>query len=75
MSEDLREQKIRNRLESGQYMVRDGIVVCSTCGGNCGQCGYTDTLGNIPFDFQFMINNVYGRPKKSLYQRLKDWLL
>ena len=22
--------------------------VCGTCGGNCGQCGMTERLGNIP---------------------------
>lgn len=29
--------------------------VCDFCGGNCGQCGLTDTIGNIPFSLDRMV--------------------
>lgn len=30
------------------------ILVCDFCGGNCGQCCLTDTVGNVGFDMQRM---------------------
>lgn len=59
----LRKQAIG--LASGEYVVKNGLVVCATCGGNCGQCGNTDTLGNIGFDFQTIVDSAHtadGRP-------------
>ena len=33
------------------------IPVCKFCKGNCGQCGIGDVVGNVPFDFQSIIDN------------------
>ena len=33
-------------------------IVCDTCGGNCGQCGLTDKLGNIQTDLGTLIQNT-----------------
>lgn len=35
-------------------------LVCGFCGGNCGQCGLTHRIGNIPADMQTMIDNLNG---------------
>lgn len=32
--------------------------VCDFCGGNCGQCGLTGRIDNVPFDFQRIIDNA-----------------
>lgn len=32
--------------------------VCDTCGGNCGQCGDTGKLGNVPADMDFIIKKT-----------------
>lgn len=39
-------------------------MVCDFCGGNCGQCGLTHIVGNVPFDFQRMVVNshLFDRP-------------
>lgn len=45
-------------------------LVCDTCGGNCGQCGETDRLGNIPIDFDYMIKeNKWNEPPAGFHQR------
>lgn len=50
-------------LASGEFVAKDGRVVCATCGGNCGQCGVTDTIGNVPFDFDTIVDSLKaGRP-------------
>jgi hypothetical protein len=36
----------------------DFVMVCDFCGGNCGQCGMTSIIGNVPFDMQFMVDNL-----------------
>lgn len=36
----------------------DFIMVCDFCGGNCGQCGLTSIVGNVPADMQHMIDNL-----------------
>lgn len=36
------------------------IEVCDFCGGNCGQCGMTGRIGNIPFDMERMIKKTLG---------------
>jgi hypothetical protein len=32
--------------------------VCEFCGGNCGQCGLTARIGNIPASMQAMVDNL-----------------
>lgn len=32
--------------------------VCNFCGGNCGQCGITGRIGNVPFSLERMISKV-----------------
>lgn len=50
-------------LASGEFVAKDGRVVCATCGGNCGQCGVTDTIGNVPFNFDTIVESLKaGRP-------------
>lgn len=56
--EEQQEARVRRGLLDGEYVIRGGTVVCSTCGGNCGQCGNTGTLGNVPFDFALLVSNV-----------------
>lgn len=36
---------------------RDGVwcEYCTTCGGNCGQCGMTERLGNPGFDLDHIV--------------------
>jgi hypothetical protein len=51
--------RIQEGLKSGEFVInKSGIVVCSTCGGNCGQCGFTGILGNPPADMQIIIDNI-----------------
>lgn len=50
-------------LASGEFVLnRDGEPVCSFCGGNCGQCGDTDILGNVPFSFDKIVESFHRRP-------------
>lgn len=46
-----------------EYYVRpDGRIACRTCGGNCGQCGSTEKLGNIGgASMQRLAAHVEGR--------------
>jgi hypothetical protein len=32
--------------------------VCDTCGGNCGQCGMTERLGNMPVDLMRLVRKT-----------------
>lgn len=51
--------RIAARLASGEFTRRaDGKLVCATCGGNCGQCGNTGVLGNVPADMQALVNSL-----------------
>jgi hypothetical protein len=46
----------------------DFIMVCDFCGGNCGQCGNTDLIGNVSFDMQRLWDNSplkYGSYKTA----------
>ena len=71
-----RHEKIENGIASGDFIRRkDGVVVCSFCGGNCGQCGYTDVLGNVPASMSTMVESLHGQDRKPLIERLKGWLL
>jgi hypothetical protein len=36
----------------------DFIEVCDFCGGNCGQCGITGRVGNIPFNFERIVKQL-----------------
>lgn len=33
-------------------------MVCKDCGGNCGQCGLTGYVDNVPAEMQNLINNL-----------------
>lgn len=52
--------------DPNEHMIRkDGVIACSTCGGNCGQCGETGRLGNIGFSFDRIVDKYEeGRMKK-----------
>lgn len=51
-----RASRLAYGLTFGEYMLRrDGKWACTTCGGNCGQCGNTDLLGNIGLDFDRLV--------------------
>ena len=39
--------------------------VCNFCGGNCGQCGITGRIGNVPFNFNRIVKN--SGMKKGVY--------
>lgn len=32
--------------------------VCDFCGGNCGQCGITSRVGNVPASMSEMVKNL-----------------
>jgi hypothetical protein len=34
------------------------VKACATCGGNCGQCGLTGKLGNVPADMDNLIRSL-----------------
>jgi len=61
-------------LASGDFMIRSGRVVCSTCGGNCGQCGVTDTIGNVPFCFDTLIDSFHGGRPQRWWARIARFL-
>lgn len=42
------------------------IEVCDTCGGNCGQCGITDRVGNVPASFEAIIEPMRGKTPAGL---------
>lgn len=69
--EIMRRYKIWIGLKEGEFVLRkDGVVVCRFCGGNCGQCGHTGTLGNVPASMQVMVNNLLGLERKPWWRRL-----
>ena len=79
-----REEQINDGLQSGEFIINKGIVVCSTCLGNCGQCGNTGLLGNPPANFDALVMSIHGYKfvnKKSeikpklWYDRIKSFLL
>lgn len=54
----------RRHFTWAQTLDGEFIMVCDFCGGNCGQCGNTDTLGNIPFSMDRMIEGLTrAKPK------------
>src|SRR6185436_398319 len=73
-------------LTHGEYYVRpDGNWACTTCAGNCGQCGKTDMLGNIGFSFDQVVNShqvvnphqgvkVTDKPEKEVSLASLFWL-
>jgi len=40
--------RIKEGLARGDYYVKNGQVVCSTCGSNCGQCADSKVPGPVP---------------------------
>lgn len=38
--------------------------VCNFCGGNCGQCGVTWIVGNVPASMDRMISNLGGKVQR-----------
>lgn len=53
------ESRLAKGLQFGEYYIReDNKWACRTCGGNCGQCGNTNMLGNIGFSFDKLIDNL-----------------
>lgn len=59
-----RKERIKDGLERGEFVINKGLVVCSTCGGNCGQCGNTGILGNIGFDMNVLVKSVNQGPMR-----------
>jgi hypothetical protein len=56
-----RGERLAYGLEHGAYMMRpDGVWACTTCGGNCGQCGETGFLGNIGFSLDQIVASHNG---------------
>lgn len=45
-------------LRQGYFIRADGKVACTTCGGNCGQCGNTAKLGNIGYNLNHMVKQL-----------------
>ena len=62
-----REERILGGLKTGELIInKNGDAVCSTCGGNCGQCGLTMTVGNIHARMEHLVDSVYR--KKDPYK-------
>jgi len=34
-------------------------IVCATCGGNCGQCGNTGRVADVPADMNHLIKEIF----------------
>lgn len=65
---DQRDRMVRH-LENGDIMRRNnGQWVCTTCGGNCGQCGMTDFIGNPGFSFDRIVAGLNPPGKKPVDQ-------
>lgn len=59
-------------LEQGAIMRRDnGQWVCTTCGGNCGQCGMTDFIGNVGFSFDRIVAGLNQPGNKPVDQEAR----
>ena len=41
------------------------IQVCYTCGGNCGQCGITGRIGNVPPSLDRIIETTQNDPNSQ----------
>jgi hypothetical protein len=69
--------RIRNGLVTGQLMVDQQRVVCSTCRSNCGQCGITDIVGDVPDELQPVVKTLYytAPVKRSIWRRIGGFLL
>lgn len=50
-------QEMKNRGTTWRKLEDAWVEVCDFCGGNCGQCGLTGRLGNIPASFERIVNN------------------
>jgi hypothetical protein len=61
--EEIQAIRLESHLKSDELIIKDGKPVCSFCGGNCGQCGHTDIIGNVPFDFDQIVS-TFGVPQK-----------
>jgi hypothetical protein len=53
------------------------IPVCDFCGGNCGQCGNTEIVGNVGFSMQRIAekSGLFDKPiysYRQLEQRISD---
>ena len=59
--ESARRAKIEHRIDTGEFKVNaNGQVVCSFCGGNCGQCGNTGLTDVNGASMDAMIEGLYG---------------
>lgn len=47
-------------LREGFHTRKDGIVVCISCGGNCGQCGTSKGSGQ-PASMQALVDRLHGQ--------------
>ena len=59
--------RLVHHLQQGSIMRNNkGQWVCSFCGGNCGQCGMTDFVGNVPYSFDRIEAGINPPGKKPL---------
>ena len=54
VTEDMR----LNGLVWARTTADEWIEICDFCGGNCGQCGLTSRLGNVPASIERMAKNM-----------------
>lgn len=65
--------KLKRELQYGHVFLReDGKWACTTCGGNCGQCGMTDFYGNIGFSMDHLARTDQGRHSLPVYTLRKE---
>lgn len=73
------DEKRRRGLISGDYIIKDGQVVCKFCGSNCGQCADGATPGDIPKGYDnwpkpWKLPPIGIRTKPGpLWDKLKRW--
>lgn len=76
--EEQRAKKLKRRIADGELVVtEDGRIVCSFCGGNCGQCGFTSMIGSPPPSMHQMVNSLHGRSlidNRAFSEGVKDAL-
>ena len=72
-----RDLKRTARVATGEYVKRaDGVIVCAVCGGDCGQCGNTGIVDNVPASMDGLSANllrITPEPEsKGVFARLRS---
>lgn len=57
------EPTLEMQLKGLEWAFIDGYwrPVCSTCKGNCGQCGLTSIIGNVEASMDALVKSLQGK--------------